>query len=128
MADSKPEENANAPMGNIESPNCSIRERNAALPDASAPSFMMVMRGTGRCLRCLSMRFRVCVDTPGRVSVYVPVRWFDISVTLVRVRMHGSFRATEQPPRLMWSEIGNNGSAGHELVANTFKTMCIHDG
>ena len=97
MADSKPEENANAPMGNIKSPNCSIRDRNAALLGAST-SFVMVMRGTGRCRRCLCMRFRVQVDTLGRMSVYASTRRLDISITFVCVGVHRSFRATEQPP------------------------------
>src|SRR6185295_7100148 len=121
MADSRPEEKANAPMGNIESPNCSIRERNAALLDASTSSFAMVMRGTGRCRRCLSLSSRVGMDTHRGMSVYASALGLDASITLVRVGVHRSFRATEEPPRFMRSEIGNNLPAGDEFVADPLK-------
>ena len=72
--------------------------RNAALPDASTPSFAMVMRGTGRCRRCLSLSARVGMDTRRWMSVYASALGLDIGITLVRVGVHWSFRATEKPP------------------------------
>src|SRR6185312_210643 len=98
MADSRPEENANAPMGNIESPNCSIRERNAVLLDGSTPSFSMDMCRTGRCRRRLSLSFRMGMDTHRRMSVYASALGLDSSIALVRMGVHRSFRATEEPP------------------------------
>ena len=85
-------------MGNIESPNCSIRERNAVLLDASTLSFSMDMCRTGRCRRCLPLSFRMGVDTHRRMSVNASALGFETSITLVRVGVHRAFRATEESP------------------------------
>jgi hypothetical protein len=42
--------------------------------------------------------------------------------------MYRPLRATEEPPRFMRSEIGNNFPAGQELVANSLEAVRIHDG
>ena len=58
----------------------------------------MIMRRTGRCRLRLSLGFRMGVDTHRRMSVYAFAVGLDTSITLVRVGVHRSFRATEEPP------------------------------
>src|SRR5205807_5298451 len=98
MADSKPQENENPPMGNIESPNCSIRASNAVLLGASTLSSPLVVRetGLGRRSMCMSIGLRMLMEAHWRASVHPSRLDVGRGIALVRVRVHWTFRRSEE--------------------------------
>src|SRR5262245_16478322 len=105
MADSRPPENANPPTGNIESPNCSRRAKSTAPSRAPAASFPMVVSGCGR--GCVGMRVRLVIG--------------------VRVPVHRPFGASEKPPGFVRSQVWNHLPPSHEIEADAFEVMRVHD-
>ena len=100
IADSKPQENENPPMGNIESPNCSMRARNAALSGCSDLSSPMVDSPKPVLPAILLNEHRSPEWLMGAhrwASVHASGFGFDGRIALVRMRMHRTLGAAEKP-------------------------------